>query len=285
MNETDTVKVLQVKYKYIPKKKFNITNPKHVLYDGKLDSSIDRFPVLRKEDGKYVLNMTEEEKEFIISGLNLKDTDLNLNDRKNEYLTNISIEMPKGGLTLNIAEPYDLLVDKLLQAYDNFIAPSLKAKNNKASYRYVRVFKEDEIDSILETADVKKEFYKALGSLESSREKMVMYLLNEGKKVHPKIGDKTLRNEVNTRAELSQTKFLKAVKDPMFVEKGMLNMAVLLSIVDLRSNLYFFEGQALAPDGEPATLKNASLFIKSKKNGSLRVAISKATLDAFNGVK
>ena len=114
---------------------------------------------------------------------------------------------------------------------------------------------------------------------------MIMYLLNEGKRLHPQISNKDLRAEVNKRVELSHSKFLKTVTDKLFVEKGILNMAASVEVVDFRNNMYFYEGAPLAEDGEPSHIGNAALFIKGTKRGSMRVAISKATLDKFNASK
>jgi hypothetical protein len=259
-----------------------INNNNLFLYDGKLASAIDKFHVFRGADGRYVLNLSKAEKTWVIKQLGISEDDLNTNITNNPYLKALYTEMPKAGLRLDIAQAKDLLIDRLLQGYSNVIAPDLASKKKKVSYRYVRVFAEDELEVELAASDTKKTAYKLLGKLEDSREQMIMYLLNEGKKIHPSIDDRKLRGEVNKRMELSHGKFVAALEDPLFLEKGMLNMGVIVGVVDFRSNLYFYEGQPLAPEGEPATLINASIYLQDKKQGPIRVALSKETLDAFN---
>ena len=284
MSEVLEKKAVKVQYRYIPRRVHNISNKTHVLYDGKLASSIDKFHVCRDRSGKYVLNLTPKEKMMLQKGLGVSAADLNTNIRDNEYLRGLYTEMPKGGLNLDLSDPRDFLIDKLLQGYTNVIAPDLASRKQKASYRYVRIFEEDELDTELSASDTKKTAYKFLGALEESRERMIMYLLNEGKKLHPSIDTKNLRGEVNKRMELSHAKFVAALEDPLFNEKGMLNMAVIVGTVDFRSNLYLYNGVPLAPEGEPATLVNAANFLKAKDQGQMRVAISKETLEAFEKI-
>ena len=282
MSEVLEKQAIKVDYKYIPKRVHGITNKNHVLYDGKLASSIDKFHCCRTADGRYVLRLSAKEKMWVQKELGISAVDLNTNIPNNPYLQALFTEMPKAGLMLDISKAKDLLIDRLLQGYSNVIAPDIASKKNKASYRYVRVFEEDELEVELAASDTRKVAYKLLGKLEESREQMIMYLLNEGKKLHPSINDRTLRGDVNKRMELSHGKFVASLEDPLFLEKGMLNMGVIVGVIDFKSNLYFYEGQPLALETEPATLINAALYLKDKKQGAIRVAISKETLTAFD---
>lgn len=274
-----------VRYQYIPRKIRGISDPRHLLYDGKLDSSIDSFSVLRGESGKYVLNLTEEEENFIIDGLGLNPTDLNLGNRNNEYLKNLTVEMPKAGLRLNLNDPWDFLVDKVLQSYTNVIAPGKKSANKKASYRYMRIKADEEVDIQLENADLRKEAYKMLGSLEDSREKMIMYLLNEGVRLHRQISTKDVRKLVNDRVEKDYKRFIDTLSENLFTEKGIINMGVVVGSIQEKNKLYYYDEQPMASDGEPATLTNAALFLKDKVNSQVRIAITQDTVNGFNGTK
>ena len=271
-----------VRYQYIPRKLRGVSDPRHILYDGKLDSSIDSFSVLRNDSGKYQLSLTKEEEDFITKGLGLNPGDLNLGNRTNEYLKSIDIEMTKSGIRLDLNEPWDLLVDKVLSAYTNVIAPSKKLKNAKKSYRYMRLKADEETDLILETADLRKKAYKLLGTLEESRERMIMYLLNEGVRLHRQISTKDVRKLVNDRVEKSYAKFISALEETMFEEKGIINMGVVVGSIQEKNKMYYFDELPMASDGEPATLTNAAIFLKDKANSQVRLAITKATIDGFN---
>lgn len=272
-----------VRYKYIPRNVRGITNKAHVLYGGKLDGAIDRMYVLRDPSGRFVLPMTDTEKEYIISSLGIREEDLNVNNRNNSYLQKLYVEMPKHGIQLDTSDAHDLLLDKVLLAYDNVIAPNTKSISHKASYRYVRVEHEEETDIILENSDKRKEAYKLLGSLETSREKMIMYLLNEGVRISKNISQKDLRKLVNERVELSYSKFIAALNDPLFVELGIINMAIILNVIEEVRGLYYYQSLPLAAENEQATLTNAAKYLADKANSSVRIQLSKETLDAFNG--
>jgi hypothetical protein len=241
------------------------------------------LPVLRVATGHFVLNLTEEEKKWICKELGLTPENLNTADRNNAYLGQFTVELPKAGITLDLNNPYDVLVDRLLLAYDNLIAPDMKSKNYKASYRFVRSQATDEIDQVLEISDKRKQAYKLLGPLEESRERMIMYLLNEGVRVHNSISTRQVKKLVNELVEQNYTKFINTLEDPLFTEKGILNMANILGVVTVKSNIYFYDNQPLAAKDEVATLPNAALFLKDNANKNIKLAISKQTLHAFEG--
>jgi hypothetical protein len=99
--------------------------------------------------------------------------------------------------------------------------------------------------------------------------------------VHPQIATAELKRLVNDTVEKSYEKFISVLGDELFNEKGMLHMAVVMGVVELRSNMYYYENVPLSHEGEVATLPNAAVYIRSKENGDVRLAISKKTLDQF----
>jgi len=278
----DTGKVM---YRYIPRRVYGVTNPKHVLWDGKLDSAIDKFYVLRKESGRWNLELTEKEEAFITDALNLEDGDLNTNDRNNQYLAAIVIEMPKFGLSLDTTDAYDLLIDKILLAYDNVISPNSISKTHKKSYRYVRLKENEETKVYLKEADLKKSVYKLLGSLEESRERMILYVLNTKVRINPKISTEELRKMVNVAADKAPLLFKKTLDDPLFTEIGIINMGVILKVIEIKSSFYYFDDIPLAFEGKVATLRNAAEYLADKTNGDIKLAISEKVLNEFNGTK
>lgn len=273
-----------VKYKYIPsdKKMHGVNDKSHPLSDGKLDGSIDTLPVLRTRTGQFALVLTVEEEEYIREGLGLEKGDLNPGKRNNAYLESVKVDLPKYGMNLDTNDPYDLLRDKVLQAYDNYIAPNVDSISFRNTYRFVRVAGNEEVKSKNAKMDVKKEAYKLLGQLEESREKMIMYILNTGARVHPEIDSENLMRLVNDSVESSHAKFIATVGDTLFIEKGLLHMGVVVGAVELRSKMYYYEGTPLAFKGSTATIENAAVFIKDKANGDIRLAISKKTVEKFN---
>lgn len=275
----------KVMYRYIPRRVYGVTNPKHVLYDGKNDSSIDKFFVLRDSSGRWVIDLTEAESTYITKKLKLDEDDLNMNDRNNEYLQAIEIEMPKAGISLNTLDPHDLLTDKILIAYNNVIAPNSKSKKNKKSYRYVRLKENEETKVFLEEADLKKTVYKLLGALEGSREKMIMFVLYSKVRINPKISTEDLRKLVNLAADKDPKEFKKTLEDPLFVEKGLLNMGVSLKVIELKSGFHYYDDVALAFKGDIANLLNSATYLADKTNEDIRLAISEKVLDEFNRTK
>tara|TARA_R110000851_G_scaffold87648_1_gene191081 strand:+ start:36767 stop:37741 length:975 start_codon:yes stop_codon:yes gene_type:complete len=278
-----TMETGDISYKYLPREVPGITDKNHVLFGGKLPSAIDRFPVCKNEAGRFVLNLSPQEESFIMDGLGLMKGDLNTFDKSNEYLDNLMIEVPRHGVTLNTSNPYDYLVDKILLGYTGIFAPSIAAKNNKKSYRYVRIKQSEETLLRLESSDEKKIAYKLLGGLEESREKMIMYLLNSKVRVHPGIKNLDLKALVNEIAERNFKKFILTLNDELFIEKGLVNMGVILDVIQVKSGLHFFEGQPLAFTGQAATDINAAKYLMDKENATIKVAISKDVLDAFIG--
>jgi len=276
------LKTGRIDYKYIPRRVFGITDKKHVLFDGKLDGSIDYFPPRRTESGRYDIRATEAELEWIEKKMELAPGTLNVNNRDNEYFSKMMVEMPKSGKILNLDDPYDYLVDAVLMSYDNVFAKGIKNKDAKRSYRYVRIVEDEETNLILEVSDQRKEAYKTLGALEESREKMIMVLLNSGRRLSPQISTKELRRKVNELVEENYGKFNAEMKDPLFDVKGLLNMAVITGAVEVSRGLYYYKQEPLAFKDEPASFNNAILFLADKANAEIRAAIGKDTLNEFN---
>lgn len=276
---------IKVRYKYIPKKVFGVTDKRHPLYDGKLDGSVDTFAVLQDPTGKFLIDIPAAHLAKLEKEMALDEGSLNVNNRKNSFLHELNVEVPKFGVTLDLEDPFSYLTDGILKAYNNVFAPSLKEKANKASYRYVRVEGDEETDMILEISDNRKSAYKLLGTLEESRERMIIALLNDGRRLSSAITDKDLRRQVNSMAEEDYSKFIRTLSDPQFTIKGILGMAVILGIVEVSRGLYFYDTQPLAPKGELATMEVACKYLMDPTNGSLKMTISKAALDEFNGTK
>lgn len=274
-----------IQYRYIPRRVFNVDpNSRHVLRDGMLDGANTRFTVRRDPmSGRYILPLTDEEKEYISKGLNIAVEELNPNIRDNPFFKGIEIEMPKHGLRLSLIDPMQFLYDKVLQTYDNIIAKGLSNTKRKPSFRFVRVDETEETDIYLEVSDKRKEAYKLLGALEENRNRMLMYILNSGRRVNPQISTKELRKQVNQLVEDSYTKFINVLEDPHFEVKGLINMATITGVIEERRGLYFFQQEPLAAKGKSPTILNACDFLEDKTNGNVRLEISKATLDGFSG--
>jgi len=283
--ETKVKKSVSVRYKYIPKRIKGVTNSKHPLYDGKLDSAIDKFSVLRNASGRYVLDLSEDEQKFIEEGLGLMKEDLNTHDRNNVYLKEFSIEMPKAGIHLDISKPYDLLVDKILRAYDNVVAPNNRVIKQKASYRYVRLKKDDEVLLSLEKSDDRKKAYKLLGALEGSRERMLLFVINSGRRILPSISDPELRQLVNKAVDTNEKSFIKTLEDPLFVEKGIIRLGAIQKVVKVISGMYYYNEAPLAFEGKAATLSQAATYLKDVEQGDLKLAISEKVINEFKGTK
>ena len=273
----------KIYYKYIPRRVFGVNDKKHILYDGKLDGTIDYYPPRRGENGKFSLPLSDADLKWVEKEMELAPGTLNVNNRDNEYFEKMIVEMPKGGKNIDLSDPYDVLVDAVLQSYDNVFAKGIKNKDAKRSYRYVRIVEDEETDLILEVSDQRKKAYKLLGALEESRPRMIMVLLNAGRRLHPKIADKELRRKVNELVEESYGRFNRDLEDPMFTVKGILNMAVITGTVEVSRGLYSFKQEPLAFKDEPASFSNAVLFLADKANELIKVSISKETLDEFNG--
>lgn len=275
----------KILYQYIPRKVAGILNPKHVLYDGKLDSSNDKFHVLRDDSGRFVLNLNPTEKAWLEHELKLYNDELNIQDRNNEYLKGIVVEMPKSGISLDTTDAWEFLVDKILMAYDNIIAPNSKSKKHKRSYRYVRLQDKEEAVDYLIDMDTKKLAYKRLGAIEQSREKMIMLVLFDKIRISPNIDIKDLRKLVNKMADSSPSRFISIVDDPLFTEKGLLKMGVYTKAIELRSGLHYFQEEPLAAKDEPATYAKAAIYLADKTNSDVKLALSNEVLNEFNGVK
>jgi hypothetical protein len=274
-----------VEYRYIKKRVYNIDNPSHILAKGRMPGITDGLSVKRNEMGAYEIDASKSDLQQIEKELALAPGTLNTNNRFNKYFEDINIVMGVDTLRYNLSDPYERLLDKVLRAYDNVIAPDLKSVRNKPTYRYVRVVEGEEDAMASAEYNTLKELYKELGKLEENRIKMLMYLSVIGTRINPSIKDSTLINLVNKEASKSVEVFLQIIRSDDFIYKGSVMLGAQLKVISIKASMYFYKDEKLADGNNVATIDEAINFLKSGSNSDIWVSIQKDIKNAIDGTK
>jgi len=283
--KTETKQSDIVEYRFIPKKVYNVENPNHILGRGRMPGVTDSISVLRSEMGSYVIALTKTELTKIEKELSLKPGTLNVNNRFNEYLEGIDITMNIDKRTLDLSDPYQRLLDGILRAYSNVIAPDLKSIKNRPTYRYVRVLEGEETDLVNAEFNLNKNFYKELGRIEDNKFKMLMYLSSINERFSASKSTEELIAIVNTKADLNKEQFLSILSDPDFNYKGIVGVGTQMGVISYKGSMYYYKDIKLGDGDNIATFDESVRFLKNKKNKDIYMSIQKEINDGINGAK
>lgn len=261
----------EVTVDFIKRQTGYIENPKHVAYGGKLDGATDTVPVKMLRSGQLMNVLTKAEKTYLEGVLGF---DLSIYTNK-EFWESQYVVLSKESIRLNLADPYDYIKFKILEGYTDLVAPSLKHKDDKLTYRYVIVRDGDNNRLAKGRVDIRKEAYKELGKIETSPTRMLGVLRLAGKRTlssHTKVED--LEMLVGQLAESNPSKFLELVKDAGLDIKIKIDQGIEAGVIEKDGIVYRLkDGSALCHSGLTATLSNAVDYLGDPKNQDILLMI------------
>jgi hypothetical protein len=282
--EKFTLKDEEVFVKFIKKQKGNIVNENHILYGGFSEFGTITYYPRQLKNGHYMNVLTDVEKEGLEIIMGLPKNALSIYNKKDNYWDTIKVEMKKEGKYLNLGNPEEFIQFKILESYNDQVAPSLKEYNRqrKATYKFVIIRGDEESKFYNQKVDIKKEAFKALGKLEDSLEAMTDFLLMYGTPLAKDSSPEFIKSEINRRADENPKKFLQVVNDPNYKVKVLLSKAVRNKIVRLSGGQYHTsDGLIISFPNETPTLSNAINFLESNEGHELRVRLE-GELDELN---
>lgn len=267
----------EVFVKFIKRQRGSIINQNHILYGGMLENSYKEYPVKQLKNGKFANVLTDEEKEGLENIMGLEPNALSIYNKKDNYWNNIKVKLTKEGVHFNLKDPEDYIKVKILESYDDQIAPSVKELNRQQKATYLFVIVRGDEESVVYNAkiDIKKEAFKALGKIEDSKEAMEDFLMMFGTPVSKDSSLDWIRSQVNTKADENPKKFLEILADPDYKMKVLLKKAVKQGILTYSGGQYVTVGDNLnvSHKNEVPNLGNALVFLQSPEGQDMRLRI------------
>jgi hypothetical protein len=255
----------KVEVRYIVKETDMIKNPNHVAYGGLLETATVRLPAKKLRNGNYQNVLTNIEKEYLEPLLSLKENGLSIYNKKEEnYWDRVKITLSKNSTFLTLSDPEEYIKWKVLLSYDDLVCPSITEVNNKKTYRFVIIKKEDEIRMASKKVDITKEAYKQFGKLEDSREAMIDFLRVSNKKVSDDTTTEALTVLVGKELNDDPKKFVETLKDPSYTTRVLLHKGMIVGeIIKKGTNYYSKDGSPLSEPGQSSSIANTIAYLEN----------------------
>ena len=264
-----------VQIKYILKQKGNITNRRHVAYGGMLEGTLQEYAVRMDDDGVVSLNLTQEEKEYIINDLYLDEDAFN-SYNEDSYFKKLKVDIGKEGIRLDLSKSVDFLKYKLLLSYTDVFSPDIFSTSSRKTYRYEVVRQKDVIEKSTKRLNYNKEAYKILGRIEGSKEALAgAYRALTSNRVSAESSIEWLAGKVGDLIDQDAKKFVETLSDEHYEAKLFIEKAIDAKAVKRSKGLYYTsEGVELAEEGMKPSLINAINFLNNISNQDIKLLIS-----------
>lgn len=265
-------------YKYVLTTNNGISDKRHPLYGGKMETTVDSFEVGVDRNNVKIPPLTKDEIDFFAD---LYSMDAKLFEVRNSSPDNFwrgnRVRLGKEGLSLNMSVAEDFIKDKILRTNKGVIAENIEISKKKATCNYVRMAESTEKENSLKSVNSKLEAYKNLAFIESDKFKMA-YLANvlSGKNSPITTPLETYKAQVGSLLEEKIELFNKTIKDKHFNEKVFLHKALMLSVVTFRAGDFTYQNKLISPEGARATLTNAAIYIADPMNAELKFEIEES---------
>jgi hypothetical protein len=264
----------KIEVRYIKKQKGIVTDTRHIAYGGLLEGAYITLPAKRLRNGQYANVLSNEEKEGLEKLLSLDTGGLSIYKKENNYWDSLKVRIGKEGAYLDLNEPEDFIKSRVLESYDDLVAPNINMIDDKQTYRFVIIRKDDEAKQTLKKVDVMKEAYKLLGKLEDNREASMDFLRIKNIKVGDDTSTEWLNAEVGKILNEDPKKFVQLLKDPSYNTKVLIFKALAKGeIVKKGSQYYSKDMVALAEPNQVASLENVITYLESNINQEYRVLL------------
>lgn len=266
----------KITIRHIFKKSGLFDNPKHVFAGGMADTSVKQFctPVLAS--GSFVNVLTNDEKEYLEAALGLPINALSIYKKEDNYWANKYVRLTKEDSYLDLSNPEDYISYKILLANKDFIAPSLQALEDypKATYEFVIINENDEINKSLKNMSIMQRCYKEFGKIEEDKEILKTIIeLYTGKSLSDKVKIAYLQGQVNDIIQNDSKMFIKIATDELLKTKSIIRQALNAGFIVKRNNLLYMNNEPLCENGEDSTLNNAAKYLNSPRHQDAYISL------------
>jgi hypothetical protein len=191
-----------------------IKNPRHAAFF-KVEGAYESYPVAMLKSGQLKNPFTDEEKLFLEEHYGYEVNTLSVY-KKDSPLREINVRLTKDGMSLDLSNPDDYIIYKVLLTNSDKIAPSVKERKAKATYKFY-IEDEAEIAEMKSSdANINQIAWMEYGKISENKSKLAAFL-----KIYSQVFKMpTTKIDKNTDIKILQGKVSDIVKDKMqaFVE-------------------------------------------------------------------
>ena len=246
----------------------------------------NRFSVPINQTGYYVDILDEREKDYFESqesGLSLEKGDLSVYKKENNFWEKFELILGKEEVILDLSNPIDYMKYKLILFLKNYFCFSSDKINTRASYKYLVIDLNQEIEKQSNDFDLKTEAYIRFAELKTSRKKMLDFLKLIGKSFTSNVSDDVMKSEIAKFIESKNgaKQFIEILSDPNYEYKVLFRDALRIAEIVRKDKIYYTKDLRELGRNEEEVIEflsnpiNQEIFIelqhKVKKNDGSRV--------------
>lgn len=270
--------------RFVPRQSHMVTDPKHVLYGGMADDATRTFVVPKLSTGTFVNVLTNSEMAFLEEYLGMEKGSLSVYKKENNFWSDANpqginkVKLRKQDNYLDLSVPEDFIKYKILLANKDFIAASPKVLEDrpKATYQYVIIEGNDQVNSAKRSMNITRECYMEFGKIENDIETLACVVeLLDGRSVSPNTNIDFLQTRIDSFIQSNPKAFLKVVKDETLPTKVLIRRSIIKGNIIKRGDYLYLksDGRPLCGDNEEPVLSVAVKFLNNPRNQSIKLGL------------
>lgn len=268
--------------RFVPSPSAMIQTKGHVLWGGMAEGARRSFVVPRLRSGQYVNVLTDNEMAFLEQAMRLEKGALSIYNKRDNFWDDNNPEgcgkviLFKQDNYLDLSDPLDYIKYKVLLANKDYICPSMQELEDrpKATYQYVIISENAEVQMNLSKNDAKMECFMEYGAIRNDKDTLRAILeILTGRPVTAQTKLDFLQAKVMEYIESDSRRFLSTIKDPLLPAKVLIKKGVEAGIITRRNDLYYYDGSPMCEMGEDSTLTNAAKYITNVKRQELKYTL------------
>lgn len=268
--------------RFVPSPSAMVQTKGHVLWGGMAEGARRSFVVPRLRSGQYVNVLTDNEMAFLEQAMRLDKGALSIYNKRDNFWDDNNPEgcgkviLFKQDNYLDLSDPLDYIKYKVLLANKDYICPSMQELEDrpKATYQYVIVSENAEVQMNLSKNDAKMECFMEYGAVRNDKDTLRTILeILTGRPITYQTKLDFLQAKVMEYIEQDPRRFLNTIKDVLLPAKVLIKRGVEAGIITRRNDLYYYDGSPMCEMGEDSTLTNAAKYLTSVKRQELKYTI------------
>lgn len=268
--------------RFVPSPSAMVQTKGHVLWGGMAEGARRSFVVPRLRSGQYVNVLTDNEMAFLEQAMRLEKGALSIYNKRDNFWDDNNPEgcgkviLFKQDNYLDLSDPLDYIKYKVLLANKDYICPSMQELEDrpKATYQYVIVSENAEVQMNLSKNDAKMECFMEYGAVRNDKDTLRTILeILTGRPITYQTKLDFLQAKVMEYIEQDPRRFLNTIKDVLLPAKVLIKRGVEAGIITRRNDLYYYDGSPMCEMGEDSTLTNAAKYLTSVKRQELKYTI------------
>jgi hypothetical protein len=168
--------------------------------------------------------------------------------RSENYWKNFEVKIDRNGRQLDLTDPYDYIIYRVLQCNTTWIAPTFEMRNMKQTYKFALEHETDKMNTEVTLVNKKERSYLALSKISSSKDMMSNFMwahylqVKAAQRPPIEAPNDWLKTEIGKIIEHDADVFLKIVEDEGYPYKVLIMKAMNVGALARVGDQYMFPG-------------------------------------------